>query len=432
MDTIARVLGSKLCTGCGTCAGICPNEAVRMYRSDSEGVYLPRIEEEKCNRCGLCVRSCPGYMLDFEELNSKVFGKQPADILLGNYLGCYIGHSNDNEIRYNSSSGGIATQLLIFALEKGIIDGALVVRMRKDRPLEPEAFFARTKEDVLSASKSKYCPVAVNEAIRKIMKENGKFAVVGIPCHIHGIRKAEKLCKTLEKRIVLHIGLMCSHTVNFNGTDFLLEKINVRKEKVVELSYRGRGWPGSLSVQVNGRSNLTIPYTGGWNAYWPIFSSFFFVPIRCTMCSDLTNELADISLGDAWLPELKSEKSGKSVIITRTKIAEKILSLMRSAKVISIRRVDPEKVKQSQAMELKFKKDDLKARLSILKLLGKGIPDFNPEPSFRTSSVAPLRAFFHFFNIWVSSNRHLRSLLINTPFPLFRLYFGLRKFLSLI
>jgi len=39
------------------------------------------------------------------------------------YLNCYIGHSTDYNIRYNSASGGHVTQLSIFALEVGIIDG---------------------------------------------------------------------------------------------------------------------------------------------------------------------------------------------------------------------------------------------------------------------------------------------------------------------
>jgi len=138
MDTITYVSSSGLCTGCGTCAGICPHEAIHMYRSNYEGRYLPKIEEQKCTYCGLCVKSCPGYSVDFKKINSKIFGKQPEDQQLGNYLRCYIGHSNDHDIRYNSSSGGIVSQLLIFALEKGIIDGALVARMKKDAPLETE------------------------------------------------------------------------------------------------------------------------------------------------------------------------------------------------------------------------------------------------------------------------------------------------------
>ena len=108
--------------------------------------------------------------------------------------------------------------VLISALEKNLIDGALVTRMKKDNPLESEAFIARTKEEIISASKSKYCPVAANISLKQILKEEGRFAVVGLPCHLHGIRKAEKINKALGKKIVFHFGLLCSHMVNFIGT----------------------------------------------------------------------------------------------------------------------------------------------------------------------------------------------------------------------
>lgn len=430
MDTIAWVSDSGLCTGCGTCAGICPNGAIEMKKM--RGLMLPKIQQEKCNECGICVQCCPGHRVDFEELNSQVFGKQPNDALLGNYLGCHIGHANDHNVRYHSSSGGVATTLLIFALEKGIIDGALVVRMKKDRPLEPQPFIARTKEEILSASKSMYCPVPMNEALRQILKQEGRFAVVGLPCHIHGIRKAERVFRIIGKRIVLRIGLMCSHTVNFFGTEFLVEKMGIKKKQIIELGYRGAGWPGSMSIKLRDGSNLTIPYVGGWNAYWPIFSSFFFTPMRCLMCPDETNELADISLGDAWLPELKHERSGESIIITRTKAADDVITLANSGGIISIRAIGPEKIKQSQAEPLKFKKDDLGARLAMLKSFSGEIPIFSPKPNSSSSFFGFFRTVFPYFNIEASSKKRLRSLLIHVPFPLFRLYYGVFKFLSLI
>jgi len=392
---------------------------------------LPEVDEERCNYCELCVESCPGHGVDFEELNFEIFGEFTNNVLLGNYLGCYVGHANDKDVRCHSSSGGIATSLLIFALETDMIDGALVVRMKKNRPLEPQPFIARTKEELLSASKSKYCLVSMNEALRQILEEDGRFAVVGLPCHIHGVRKAERACKILQERIVLRVGLMCSRTANFLGTEFLLEKMRIRKEQVIELAYRGKGWPGSMSIKLMDGSNLRIPCVG-WNAYWPIFSSFFFTPMRCIMCPDHTNELADISLGDAWLPELKHERFGESIIMARTKAAEKLLTLASSAGAIYIRPVGPEKVKQSQAEPLKFKKDDLGARLTTLRSVGKEIPIFSPAPNSSASFVALLRTFFAYFNIQASSNKHLKSLLINVPFPLFRLYYGIRKFLSLV
>jgi coenzyme F420 hydrogenase subunit beta len=113
--------------------------------------------------CGTCVGLCPRHSVDFKQLNQEIFGKEPEDILLGNYLNCYIGQVTDYDIRYNSASGGMVTALLIFALEEGLIDGALVTRMKKDRPLEPEPFIARNREEIIEASKSKYCPAPASQ-----------------------------------------------------------------------------------------------------------------------------------------------------------------------------------------------------------------------------------------------------------------------------
>jgi coenzyme F420 hydrogenase subunit beta len=223
-ETIAQVVKDELCTGCGTCVALCPEEAIKRTINEKKGINVPELNEEKCNHCGICYEVCPGHEVDFKQLNLEIFGKGPEDVLIGNYLNCYTGYATDYDIRYNSASGGLVTQLLVFALEEGVIDGALVTRMKKDNPLEPEPFIARSKEEIIEASKSKYCPVPANIVLKEILEsEDGKrFAVVGLPCHIHGIRKAELINKKLKAKIVLHFGLFCSHTVDFLGDRFLV------------------------------------------------------------------------------------------------------------------------------------------------------------------------------------------------------------------
>lgn len=313
--TISSVVEDNLCTGCGTCVALCPNEAIRMVIDEKKGIYVPELDEGKCNNCGICFKVCPGHEVDFKGLNLEIFGTEPEDILIGNYLNCYTGHATDYDIRYNSSSGGLVTALLIHALEGGIIDGALVTRMKKNNPLEPEPFIARTKEAIISASKSKYCPVPANIALKEILEseEGERFAVVGLPCHINGIRKAEQINKTLKEKISLHIGIFCGHSSNFLGTEFLLSRSRIKKEDVKNLSYRGGGWPGSLKIRLQ-RSEMLMPYPDWWNSS---FGLYFFAPTRCLLCSDGVCELADISFGDAWLPELSDDKIGKSIIISK-------------------------------------------------------------------------------------------------------------------
>ena len=55
-----------------------------------------------------------------------VFGKTSEDLLLGNCSDSYVGHATSDSVRRKTSSGGIVTALLVFALKKHIIDGVIV------------------------------------------------------------------------------------------------------------------------------------------------------------------------------------------------------------------------------------------------------------------------------------------------------------------
>ena len=405
--TIEEVVKNNLCTGCATCVSLCPRSAIELIKDNSKGIYLPRLNENECNQCGTCFDVCPGHAVNFKELNLEIFGKEPEDALIGNYLNCYTGHASDYDIRYNSASGGLVTQLLIFALEEGIIDGALVTRMKRDNPLEPEPFIAKTREEIIEASKSKYCPVPANLALKEILdsKKGEKFAVVGLPCHLHGIRKAEQINKKLKEKIVLCIGIFCGGMPNFVGTEFLLRRLKLQNKDIVMLNYRGEGWAGKMLLKLRNNKTKVIPYP----AYWDGFGSFFY-PFRCTLCSDWTSELADISFGDAWLPEIvERDKIGTSLIITRNEESSSILQQMISESKIELNEITRNKVAISQR-GMFWKKRDLKARLALSKLLGKNVPTYNQkllEPEFK----AYLNAFLFHIQTFLASKRHLWKLL---------------------
>ena len=381
--TIEEVVKNNLCTGCATCVSLCPHSGIELIKYDSKGIYLPRLNGEECNQCGVCFDVCPGHAVDFKQLNIEIFGKDPEDALIGNYLNCYTSHATDYDIRYNSASGGLVTALLVFALEEGIIDGALVTKMKKDNPLEPEPFIARTREEIMEASKSKYCPVPANIALKEILesKEGEKYAVVGLPCHLHGLRKAEMVNRKLKDRIALHIGIFCGTTKNFLGTEFQLRRMGIKKEEVAKLDYRGEGWPGSMTVHLkNEQRKLSELY------YYYYDSKFCsFVGWRCTVCTDLTAEVADISFGDAWLPEVKKDDEiGTSIIVSRSRHGEDILQQMIYKRKVELRPISAEKVIESQG-GLYRKKRDVKALFALSKLLGKNVPSYNQkllEPKF--------------------------------------------------
>ncbi|HOI39826.1 MAG TPA: Coenzyme F420 hydrogenase/dehydrogenase, beta subunit C-terminal domain [Methanobacterium sp.] len=344
-DHIIQIINEDLCVGCGTCVSICPNEALDIIIDKNKGIYIPKFNEKICNNCKTCLKVCPMYRFNLDSRNIPK-DKKAENYLLGHFFNCYIGYATDVDIRYNSSSGGLITQLLIFALENKIIDGAIVTKMKKDNPLEPETFIARTKKDIIESSKSKYCPVPLNIVLREIInsKEDEKFAIVGLPCHINGIINAEKINKKLKDKIIIKFGIFCNHTPNFLATELYLEKKGIKKEKINKLEYRGDGWPGYMNIHLKDKSKINVPLP----EYWHFIGSKIFYSKFCFMCQDATSESADISFGDAWLPEFMDDHIGTSIMISRTETGEKLLKMNKLENKIKLNKVNNNEVIKSQ------------------------------------------------------------------------------------
>jgi coenzyme F420 hydrogenase subunit beta len=371
--TIKWVVKHKLCTGCGVCVAACPHSALDMTTDEGRGCFVPQMCDEDCRRCGLCYEVCPGHGVDFEGLSGKLFGDIPGDLALGRHLACYVGHACDGGIRYDSASGGLVTALLIFALEHHLIDGALVTRMRSDNPLRPEPFIARTRREILSATGSKYCPVTIGAALREILAAKGRFAVVGLPCHIQGIRKAEQQIPELAGRIRYRISITCSFNYSFHGTRRFIESLGIAPEEVEELQYRGRGWPGSMLLRVKDGTETVVPLAEYYRSLGP-YSLW-----RCMLCSDMLGELSDLSCGDAWLPELvKTDKVGSSFVISRTPEAEELLEAAATREAIELSELGIQPLLAAQGRAL-FKKRKLKARMRLARLWGRRVPMYRQK-----------------------------------------------------
>ncbi|MCO5381283.1 MAG: Coenzyme F420 hydrogenase/dehydrogenase, beta subunit C-terminal domain [Methanosarcina barkeri] len=354
---------------------------------------------------------CPGYEFSYDSLNLEIFGRKPENMLIGNSLNCYAGFSTNESVRFNSSSGGLITQILIFALEKGIIDGALVIKMNKDKPLEPEPFIARTKEEIIEAAQSKYCPVPANVAVKQIIDSNPneKFAVVGLPCHINGIRKAQQINKKLKNNIVFCLGILCNHTPNFLATDLFLQRYNVKKEDIIKIDYRGNGWPGFMRIETT-KSTLKISL----GKYWWFIGSHFFYPKSCLTCSDGFCELSDASFGDAWLPEYSHDNKGTSVVVTRTEKMSQLLCDMKNE--LELIKIDDNRITQSQMGMLYFKKKSLNARLKFISNSSKSQEVLNPD------LIDYILSIYVCFTVLISSNPIIRKMLAKVPLRVMWLY----------
>jgi len=91
----------------------------------------------------------------------------------------------------------------------------------------------------------------------------------------------------------------------------------------------------------------------------------FFKYKACDYCDDIVGETADISIGDAWLPEYVHDSAGTSVLVVRNKQIGCLLHEAAEQDKISLEHLDPQRVVESQAGGYRHRREGLAYRLAM-------------------------------------------------------------------
>lgn len=86
--------------------------------------------------------------------------------------------------------------------------------------------------------------------------------------------------------------------------------------------------------------------------------------VCCDYCDDVLAETADISIGDAWLPEYVKDSYGTNIIIVRNPFLLKIIE--NNKKELKINELSVRKVYLSQAGGFRHRREGLSYRLFLL------------------------------------------------------------------
>lgn len=367
MNNISKTVKNKLCTGCGICEDVCPTHSIQMVCRRGEN--RPVFENKTClgDKCGRCLKVCPGVGCKISELASKHFSNEgmKTDRYIGRYLSLHTGFSLDDEIRYHSASGGMVSQFLIYLLDKKIIDGAVVTGFSDKDNVTPVSYIAKTKDEVLKARSSKYCPVALNKVGNEIKNSEGRYVIVGLPCHIQGFRKRASIDRKFSEHVVGYFSIYCSSNRTFYARDFLLKRYGVYKKKIRYFAFRDNGCLGSLVVDAAGKEG-GIPFIH----YYGALRSFF-KPRRCLTCIDHYGELADVCFGDIHIKPYSEDEIGISSWIVRNPYFEDLFRQAEADGYIKMDDVDTKTLNESQRAMLYPKQRRAHAIMNMDRMIGR-------------------------------------------------------------
>lgn len=354
---------------CGTCVAVCPARAITLDWDVATG-YRVVVDRGRCTDCGVCLEVCPGPGLDFRPgawWRERNAGARRRDFL-GPWRRLWFGWAADPAVRHAGASGGVATALLSGLLEDDLAEAVLATGLDEENPLAATGILCRSAADLGDCRGSKYNVVALNTLLRTALDEPGRYVLVGLPCHIQGLRLAQRRSRRLRERVVLALGIFCGLTCEPRATEIAALQAGVDPATLASVSYRGPGWPGGMRLTTrDGRVR--------WREYPAYFDRHLaaHTPPRCRVCPDALAELADISVGDAWLDRFEGS-DGVSDLLVRTPSGEQALAAV--ADRLQLLEASPDEMVASQRETYRVKRDILRGRLWLRELAGRPVPAY--------------------------------------------------------
>lgn len=327
-SVISNVVANDLCIGCGACIDICPSNALKMDW-DGNGLLIPTQVNNCCNDKS-CLTVCPfdpknattvsdlteTYIKDKESL---VFNES-----IGYYASLYAGHSV--EFRESSSSGGVGTWVVSELFKAGLIDYAISVKTIDDARDSHFAYQIISKlDDVKTISKTKYYPTSLAGIFDYVVANQGNYVLTGLPCFLKSVRLFQNTNIVVKDRIKFLIGITCGGLKSRFFTEYLAWKLDIMPTYIVNPEYRVKTFAktaGDYSFSVNKDLKLESIKMSTIGDTWGNGS---FKANACDYCDDIFAELADISVGDAWIDPYIQDKGGANIIIVRSKLIDNIV-----------------------------------------------------------------------------------------------------------
>ena len=298
---------------------------------DNEGFQYPLVDTTLCIDCKLCEKVCP--------IINDSTPQQPLKV--------YAAYNTDEEVRSQSSSGGIYTLLAVATIK----EGGVVFGVKFNEEWIPEFGYTETMEGIAPFRGSKYIQAIVGNAYKQaedFLKNGRKVLFCGTPCQVSGLNKflrkeydnlltVDIICHGVPSPKVWNMYLRekCYRLMNVNdgsnskSTGFdstyysKIETINFRSKVAGWGKYRF--FIKLTDLGENKKESVAISEARNKNEYMRAFLSNIILRPSCYNCpAKQGRSHSDITIADFWGidvidPNFNDDKGCGAVLINTTK-----------------------------------------------------------------------------------------------------------------
>ena len=296
---IDRVINQGICIRCGACVGLCPYFAY----FDGKVAVMDRCNADTWR----CLQLCPRAGYEGTELE-KIENKSTGTGEIGTVRNIIMARATDEETVEKSQYGGVVSAMIIYALEKGHINSAVLTDAGNN--LSPGGILAQNKTDVLNCSGSRYSGSGGLSVLNKaISGGESRLGVVGLPCQMEALARMRLMKPDGEERsscIELKIGLFCTWAIDYRQLEAFLKREEIE------------GPVKKYDIPPPPSEKFKLQTKKGWIDF-PLSDIREFVLKGCVLCQDMTAEWADISIGTV------EGRDGWNTVVVRTDVGSQIV-----------------------------------------------------------------------------------------------------------
>lgn len=334
------------CTGCGSCADVCPAHAVTMVH-DSEGFAYPKVDRNRCMDCGLCRISCPAVCC-----RTSVYGEYAA-VLPDRGAGkenWYAAYNRNEKERKESSSGGMFSLFAKAVLGMdGVVCGAYFDPVRQ----EVCHIIIEKEDEIRMLRSSKYIQsdmTGIYKKVKKTVRSGKPVLFTGTPCQTRAVARY----MGEEKPDLLYTADLFCHGISSGRIFRKYVSETLCGEEASQVSFRNkdRGWERyGMEIITDGGHRYRRPH--GSDPFLTAFFTGLTLRPSCYGCrSKGFPRESDITMGDFWMadrimPDMNDHR-GLSLLVTHTGKGERLLGMVR--REAEIRRIPEETVLETYAI----------------------------------------------------------------------------------